>query len=98
MSLKLLKQIDKRTKCTVYGWIRELEAALNIPHIPTMISSICILYFREDEIFSTISQNGSELSQNKKMITKMDIDHDNDNNNYGLIMAPSNGDCIYKWD
>ena len=51
MQKHLLSKVDKRTKYSVYGWIREYEKALNLSTIAHIISSISILYFRDDGIF-----------------------------------------------
>ena len=49
--LKKLSKIDDRTKLAVYGWVSNEERLLHLNHIPIMISSICVLYFYDDEIF-----------------------------------------------
>ena len=98
-SLKLLSQTDNRTKYAVYGWIRQAEKELQIGNIPTKeIGSICILYYRADEIFDSV---GSEviLSEDKRTITKTDpTQQDIPVCNYGLIQIPTNGDSICRWD
>ena len=98
MSLKKLKSIDKRTKYSVYGWIREKGKKLKIKAVPSIISAICILYFREEEIFNIISDNGIELSENKRMITKIGDDAKINNNNYGIIKVNSGSGLICRWD
>ena len=72
MAFKQLNTIDKRTKYSVYGWMRNEEKALKLRHIPSMISSMCILYFRDDEIFGVTPNDQVKLSENKKIITKID--------------------------
>ena len=70
-SFKKLSKIDKRTKYSVYGWIREMEQALDLSQVPMMISSICILYFHKDPIFdSNLIGTSTKLSADKKCITK----------------------------
>ena len=70
MAFKQLNKVDKRTKYSVYGWIRNNEKSLKLSNVPSMITSICVLYFRDEEIFDVISKE-TELSGNKKMITKI---------------------------
>ena len=48
MALKQLKDIDNRTKYAVYGWIRRKEKSLRLLNVPSQITSICILYYREN--------------------------------------------------
>ena len=100
MSFKQLKNIGKRTKYTVYGWIRNKEKEL--PNIPCMVTSICILYFRKDEIFEIVAQ-GFKLSDNKKCI-KRDYSERGwvalwcgHPINFGSIIISSNNPVIYEW-
>lgn len=98
MSLKILSKIHNKTKLSVYGWIRKEEKTLKIPNIPSLVSAICILYYREDEIFNIISDKCIKLSGNKKTITKTDYDLSLANNNYGIVKIRSKGNnTIYTW-
>ena len=92
---KKLSQIDKRTKYGVYGWIREAEAALELGHIPLMISSICILYFYEDEMFDEIA-DAVKMSKDRKCVTKLP-ESSWQNTNYGIVQIASNSVAIYRW-
>ena len=94
--LKKLSEIDDRIKYGVYGWIREMEQALQLSHIPLMISSICILYYHDEAIFKIIGNN-IKLSKDKKCITKLNWD-EWDNNNYLQFDIPSDTpfDYIYE--
>ena len=94
-----LSKIDNRTKYAVHGWIREVETSLQLTHIPMMINSMCILFFRDDEIFDIIGKN-VRLSSNKKCITKLKMPQGLQwcNNSYGIMEIPSMSDLIYKWD
>ena len=60
-----------------------------------MINAICILYFRDDEIFDVIGK-GIKLSENKKIITKMD--NIRGQNNYGIVKIESASNLIYQWE
>ena len=93
--LKKLSKIDSRTKYSVYGWIREMEKRLDIQHVPLMITSICILYYHQDEIFDIVG-DGFKLSLDKKCITKCNNNHGE--KVYGFIQVPSNQSCIHQWD
>ena len=95
-SLKQLSKIDKRTRFKVYGWIREAEKELSLNYIPTMISNICILYVRDDEIFHMIGDN-VKLSNNKKCLTKINANGWK-NCNFGINEIPSKSDSICQWD
>ena len=96
MAFKLLSQIDKRTKYSVHGWIRRKEKTLGITNIPSMINAICILYFRDDDIFDVIGDD-MKLSANKHKLTKI-RDSNPDFNNYGLNEIISSSKMVYKWD
>ena len=65
--------------------------------MPSMITAICILYARDDEIFGIVSDNGIELTENKKIITKIDKKSWN-NSNYGINEISSMDDWFYKWN
>ena len=104
MSFKSLKNIDKNTKYSVYGWIREKENELQLVNVPSLIISICILYFRELDQFEIVD-NGFELSDNNRKLRN--VSHDTDNhrffsiplrNNYGITKISSMSKVICKWD
>ena len=97
MAFKQLKKIDKRTQYSVYGWIRNQEKTLRLRNVPSMISSVCILYFRDDEIFDVIGDD-IKLSENKKSVTKIEKDRNYANNSYGIIEISSMSNLIYQWD
>eukprot|EP01084_Bolivina_argentea_P299262 515825_1 len=95
--LTMLSKIDKRTKYTVCGWIRNNEKLLKLNHIPSLISCICILYFRDDEIFVTTGTK-VKLSNNKKCIEKIANEYSYSNCSYGLIEISSNDNIKCQWD
>ena len=106
MSFKQLNQIDERTKLAVHGWIRNKEKILNLANVPGMINAMCILYFRDDEIFDIVGLNHIQLSKDRKMITKISNEPIQrfavgqgswDTNNYGIMEVASNTDMIYEW-
>lgn len=97
-NLKLLSKINKKTKLSVDGWIREMEKALQLEAIPKLINAIIILYHRDDEIFETVSKN-VKLSANKKCITLEKESYGMaQNNNYGIIEIDSMSDIKCRWD
>ncbi len=51
MGFKQLSKIDAKTKDTVNGWIRNKEKILTLRNVPSIIKAICILYYREFELF-----------------------------------------------
>ena len=100
MAFKQLSKIDKRTKYSVHGWIRNKEKSLGLTTIPSMINAICILYFRDDEIFNVI--NGAvKLSENKKIITSLAGDFAfliKAFYNYGIMEIVPTSNLVYQWD
>ena len=103
MSLKLLNKIDMRTKYSVYGWIRNKRQLLKLQTIPSMIQAICILYYKDDEVFDIINDKIIKLSENKKIITRFymnpkETNHVDNNTSYGMLEIPSNSEAICKWD
>ena len=95
--VKQLKKVDDRTKYGVYGWVRKAEQELKLQHVPMMISSIIILYFRDDEIFHVIGDD-LQLSGNKKIITKKQNDFDWNNNAFGITIIPSTNKIKCEWE
>ena len=87
--------MSKRDKYTVYGWMRQAEKEMIIGHIPSMISCICLLYFRDDEEFAH-SYKCLQLSENQRKITQtwniysMCYGH-------GKIQIPSTSNIICRW-
>ena len=98
MSLKQLNKVNKRTKYSVYGWIREREKKLGLRNIPSMITAICILYFRDNEIFEIIDDEQIQISQYKKTIKKINKDRRWNNNSYGKTKIESMNNAIYEWN
>lgn len=95
-----LSKIDNRTKYGVYGWIRQAEIELKLCHIPLVISSICILYAHDDEIFEIIEKGVKSYNHgkcikigNKIGLTKFQWQHA-----FGKIVIPSIDDGIYEWE
>ena len=77
MSFKLcVKGISVRNKYCCYGWIREHENIFKLSQIvPDLVKVICILFFRDNEIFNNVSDRaGIQLSSNKKIISNPKVD------------------------
>ena len=96
MSQKLLAKTDKRTKYSVYGWIREMEKRLRIKPIPIMLSAIAILYYRVEKIFDVARISSHvRMSADAKCITK--YCNRTTYNNYGMLKIASISDVEYRW-
>ena len=106
---KKLSKISNKDKDTVNGYIKEIENVLNLQHIPTMISSMIILFFHDDEVFDIVGKN-IKLSDDEKSIIKGRVpglalsssSSYSACNNYGIIeissSSSSKNSLIYKWD
>ena len=104
MSFKKLSKIDERTKYAVYGWIRKAEEELSFRHVPLVITSICILYFYEDEIFEIVSDN-IKVSSDRKILKTYPLfmllgyeTYASGGINYGSVVIPSMSDIRCQWD
>ena len=95
-SLKLLSRIDKRTKYSVHGWIRQIEHKLRLRQIPRMINAICILYLRPDETFREKQSKWVQLSMKDKCITKIKSGLENDK--YGTMEIQSMSNMKCRWE
>ena len=100
MSLsKILSNTDQNTQYSVYGWVRMQEKTLNLGHIPVMISAICIMYYRKDDIFE-IAASGMKISSNGRIITRIGERGFSFSNVYGLNKIPTDDDNkkVYQWN
>ena len=112
MSLKLAKETSLRNKYACYGWIRETENILKLAQIvPSIVKVVCLLYFRDDEIFNdVIEKGGIQLSSNKKVLSLSDYDDKSSCNifqhkiciypcnNYGINEICSTQQTKIQWD
>lgn len=90
------KNVNKRTRYAVYGWIRKLQSKLKFCNIPSVITASCILYCRDHEIFDIIGYE-AKLSKNKKIITKNNYGISDLNAQFGLNQIDSSTDHVYTW-
>ena len=103
--LKLLSKIDQRTKDSVNGWIRMKEKALRLHSVPSLINAICILYFRNDDIFA-FNGNSLKVTKDNKCIvwTKhapeggLYIPHEFLYTAYGYNQVSPCDNVKYRWD
>ena len=97
LNFKKFNKIDSKTKYTVYGWIREVENALKVTNIPTTISNICIIYYRDDECFDKI-EPGITAKKNNKIVTVDCMTGDNFIFSFGKIGISSTTEVVCQWD
>eukprot|EP01084_Bolivina_argentea_P060851 111167_1 len=88
--LQKVNKIDKQTKYTVFGWIREMEKSFKLTHVPMMLKSICILYYIDDEIFDEAYVTGSWTHLSGMCFGP--------HCHYGALKINSNSDNICRWD
>ena len=87
--LKRISKVDTKTKYGIYGWIRRAEQELQLIHIPMLISSICILFYHEEEFFDIVSKKVKKSIDGKCITTMKSSKH---NSNYGITEIASNTD------
>ena len=101
MSLKKLEDVDKTTQYLVYGFNRNINGTLGscklLEIIPSMIYSLCILYYYEIDTFKIVDLNYLELSDNKKTITKIPRKPYKQKGGFGSIVVPSTVNFNGKW-
>ena len=56
-SLKQLKQINEKTKMSVFGYVKEMQLKLSLCNVPTMISYLCLAYHSHGEYFNIYGNN-----------------------------------------
>eukprot|EP01084_Bolivina_argentea_P082191 148821_1 len=100
-SLKRLKQIDTRTKSTVFGYIREMENTLSLfSNVPVLISYISLSYYNHGEYFhKSGSHKGMIVSEDKMTVTNCTgiKDENYDHTTYGYTWIDSTCNKIAKW-
>ena len=74
-----------------------MENALKVVNIPTMISNICIVYYRDDECFDEIGP-GITAKKNNKIVTVTFRTNDNFMFSFGRIGILSTRDVVCQWD
>ena len=96
-----LKQIDKKTKYLVYGWIRNEQRTLSSFHnnhafyiIPELVIYHCLFYYYLSEYFNII-HDGAITLNNKQSIKN--IKHIS-TSCYGKIMVEPDECMIHKWE
>lgn len=96
---KHLPKANQRQKDSVKGWIRNEQKLNKLWNIPSLIQSLCIIYFNEYDELSTENCGALvDISNDKTSITKRET---NLSNLYcfGTLRIPSlNNNNIYRWD
>ena len=97
MSFKMLQQVSLRNQYSCYGWIRNNENILNLSHVvPDLVKSICVLYFRDEEIFNKTSTTAMiTLSSSKKIISRSNRETGFGITNIANTWILDNGFCNY---
>ena len=98
-NLRELKNIDVKTKCLVYGYnhriLKTLRSQPLFQNISSLIHSLCILYFFENEHFE-IAGKGIRISEDRMSITNHE-GSDYQNCSYLSNKLPSTDDIHCKW-
>ena len=94
---KLLDTVDKRTKFTVYGFVRNIEGSFQSAiNIPISIIDICILFFWRREFFEKCGDCLTITGDQRNTITNHS--HNTWNNfAMGSQWIESNSSQIIKW-
>ena len=94
-----LQQIDIRSKLIVNGFIRESQKLLPFEdnayyNLNALIVQICLLYYAINEYWDKVSS--AFITEQNGTVLKRVSDYW-DNANFGKVIVPSIGDCIYEW-
>ena len=77
--------------------MREAETELRMGHVPMMIGGICILYYRENEIFDTSDLCNRSNDNKTATMTRVQAARKFECI-YGITKIESNSTNIYRWD
>ena len=72
-SLQVGKNAGKRSKCIIFGYLREQESSLklSIPSIPPIIAYLSIAYFDNPEFFARAREDCFVISDDKLSVTNI---------------------------
>ena len=105
-SFKFLKQINDRTKMSVFGYIREMQTKLTLPEIPMVICYLCLAYKSHADYFDPDDENElrsdtrAKLSKDRLTLTNVKTrteEYDNALHGYGHQIIPSNKNIVATW-
>ena len=96
LSVQDASKVDKRTKYTVHGWLHEAEESLGLNHIPNIVATICILFYRAAEIFAVVNEEFIDLSEDKTCATK--LKYTAEDCMYGKYEISMDQDGIFEWN
>ena len=97
---KLMNETDKRTEVTVCGYIRQMEAVLELSIVPPLVIHLCIMFYYIQEFFDRAPENLFEISDDKlAIINKSNFDSWSgwDHTIYCHYLIDSMSDLLYKW-
>ena len=95
-----LQQIDIRSKLIVNGFIRESQTLLPFEenayyNLNELILQICLIYYAINEYWDELSSDF--ITEGNGKILKKITSCSWKNANFGKVIVPSIGDCIYEW-
>lgn len=96
LSLANLKSIDPQIKDLVSGFIKQINTDNSDTIIPSLVISICVLFYNIQEFFSVcgdgmmIEEDGSKVSMPMRRSFR-------GNSAYGNVDINDKYDCIYSW-
>ena len=100
-SLKRLSKINEQTKYAVFGWVREAERELSLAQIPTMLVSVCLLYYDHGEHFENVGRRLA-LSKSGRCVEGVEggvyRPYGDFSSAYGSTQISSESGKIYQWD
>ena len=94
---KYLTKANRSQRLIIKGWIRKLQRQYNLQNIPTVIQSLCIVYFNDYDEFAECGSR-IHISNDKRVMTHLGITHSCDCHCLGSLKIPSLSNNIYKWD
>ena len=71
-AFKLAKNVDERSKLLVFGYVRSVESALQLPNTPPLIMHLCLTFYYLNEYFARALRNCFVISDDKLTVTKID--------------------------
>ena len=98
LKLKQLKQINNKTRNSVFGYVRRIEKNNKLSSaIPDMISYLCLQYYSHGEYFKKSDKNIKITNERMTIERKVRYAGFADSSAFGKMLIDSNMNQIVQW-
>ena len=96
--LRQLKQINNKTRDSVFGYVRKIEERNKLScSIPKMISYLCLQYYSHGEYFQKCEGNIKIINDKMAITRNVEYPGFSDSCSFGKMLIESNVNQIVRW-